>query len=115
MTWGEAVKLYGGSAALEKGLRPVATPADVEYMIQGVPPQRPSGSGVGGGGSSSSSGAPPRGGTYVPLLTRPTGKGVEDRWREMDSSKREDVMAKHPVNATKLHAKLSGSEGQQPQ
>ena len=94
MTWAAAVDAFGGRAALRAGLEvPLVSPADAEYLV--LPPA-PVGAGARG--------------RHIPLLQRATGKGVEQRWRELSDAQRAEISQQHPVNAPRLAAEAAGRD-----
>ena len=48
---------------------------------------------------------------YTPLLQRPTGKGVDDRWRALPPQERADILQRHPTNAARLNKQLGLDDG----
>lgn len=50
-------------------------------------------------------------GRHLPLLQRATGKGVEQRWRELSDAQRAQIAQQHPVNAPRLAAEAAARDG----
>ena len=101
MTWAAAVDAFGGRAALRSGLEvPLVSPADAEYLV--LPPSPAAAAGEGGTGTAGARGR------HLPLLQRATGKGVEQRWRELSDAQRSQIAQQHPVNAPRLAAEAAG-------
>ena len=101
MTWAAAVDAFGGRAALRSGLEvPLVSPADAEYLV--LPPAPIAAAGESGAGAAAARGR------HLPLLQRATGKGVEQRWRELSDAQRSHIAQQHPVNAPRLAAEAAG-------
>lgn len=105
ISWGGAVDRSGRRSAVpttslststapqhqQQVYRPLVVPGDAEYEVLPLAP------GPAGAGASSV----PKG-CYLPLLSRATGKGVEQRWRELSQEKRAQIAFMHPTNAPAL-------------
>ena len=108
MTWAQAVDAFGGGRRSEGELinnetitrASTATPftlfspADIEYRVA---PPLPS--------SSEALRTVVNKGFHVPLLSRATGKGVEEKWKNLSPSQRAEISRLHPVNAPLLDLK----------
>jgi hypothetical protein len=81
---------------------PLVSPADAEYLV--LPPSPAAAAGESGAGAAGSGAR----GRHLPLLQRATGKGVEQRWRELSDAQRSQIAQQHPVNAPRLAAEAAG-------
>jgi tRNA U38,U39,U40 pseudouridine synthase TruA len=88
--WGAVVESYVASRTNSTNVAGY-NPADADFS--------PTANGGGKG---------PGGGTYQPILARPTGKAVEDRWRDLSDERKAAIVAMHPVNAPRLDTKAKG-------
>jgi tRNA U38,U39,U40 pseudouridine synthase TruA len=129
LSWAQAVDMFGGRANYknEETTRrnntedkeerkkkcdttdiaihfPLYTPGDAEYRVAPRAPHRPShlsSSHITSGTSSK--------GFHVPLLSRATGKGVEEKWKDLSPKQRAEISKLHPVNAPLLDQKTQKS------
>lgn len=80
---------------------------DVEYPIIGLPTYNSKSSGKNTASSSNS--------TYVPLLSRRTGKSVHEKWDSLSEKKKATVLLIHPANAPKLVKEISHTKNNHPE
>ena len=111
MSWAQAVDAFGGKGGRIREVKDISTtsstrerttttpfplfsPADTEYRMA---PPLPS--------SAAALRTIVNKGFHVPLLSRATGKGVEEKWKDLSPQQRAEISRLHPVNAPLLDLK----------
>ena len=135
LSWAQAVEIFGGRANYKNeetttrrnntreieeiknnvdttdiGIHfPLFTPGDAEYRVAPRAPRAPKSSHHSSSHTTNCSSSKGSKGFHVPLLSRATGKGVEEKWKDLSPQQRAEISKLHPVNAPLLDQKTQKS------